>query len=156
VCSFDGRASTDENPTGLTYQWTFGLVGTASGPTPTKTFSSPGSYPVTLLVKDEWGATSSTQVTVPISTPPGNTAPTPAMAASCTNLFCTVNAAGTVDPNAGDAVTYSWNWGDGTPASTGQSTTHSYAGAGTFTIQLTVTDGWGATATKSTQVTVAP
>jgi PKD repeat protein len=152
VCSFDGRSSTDENPTGLTYQWTYGVVGTATGPTPSKTFTAPGDYTVTLTVKDEWNATSSTQVSVPISTPAGNAAPTPALAASCTDLFCTVSAAGTQDPNAGDAVTYSWSWGDGSPSSTGQSTTHTYAGPGTFTVQLTATDGWGASAVTSAQV----
>jgi hypothetical protein len=156
VCSFDGRGSTDENPTALTYSWVFGLLGTASSPTPTKTFTSAGTVPVTLAVKDEWGATSSTQVNVPISTPPGNVAPTPALSVSCIGLFCTVSGAGTQDSNVGDAVSYTWTWGDATPTSTGQSASHTYAAGGPFTIQLTATDGWGASASTSTQVNVSP
>ncbi|MFL6287831.1 MAG: PKD domain-containing protein, partial [Actinomycetes bacterium] len=156
VCSFDGRSSTDENPTALTYAWSFGLLGTATSPTPTKTFTSAATYPVTLTVKDEWGATSSTQVNVPISTPPGNVAPTPAISVSCSGLFCTVTGAGTLDPDAGDAVTYAWDWGDGSPTSAGQSASHTYAGGGPYTVQLTATDGWGASATTSTQVNVSP
>ena len=154
VCFFDGRTSTDENPTGLTYLWTFGVTGTATTPSVTRTFTAPGTYDVTLQVKDEWGATSSKLLSVPISTPAGNLAPVPAIAASCTGLFCTVNSAGTTDPNTSDVITYSWNWGDGTPASTGPFSGHTYTGNGTYTITVTATDGWGVSATKTAQVTV--
>ena len=156
VCSFDGRASTDENPTGLTYQWTFGAAGSATGPTPVKTFTAPGNYDVTLTVRDEWGATASTQIPLVITTPAGNAAPTPQLTTLCSGMSCAVSGAGTLDANAGDVVSYSWNWGDGTSASTGQTGSHAYATPGTFTVELTVTDGWGAAAMTSTQVTVAP
>ena len=42
VCTFDGRTSTDENAGSLTYSWSFGTQGTATGPLPTKTFTAPG------------------------------------------------------------------------------------------------------------------
>ena len=54
VCTFDGRTSTDENTASLTYTWSFGTQGSASGPLPTKTFTAPGIFPVTLTVRDEW------------------------------------------------------------------------------------------------------
>lgn len=57
VCTFDGRGSTDENTASLTYAWSFGTQGTATGPLPTKTFTAPGTFPVTLTVKDEWTVT---------------------------------------------------------------------------------------------------
>src|SRR5207342_2929943 len=31
MCTFDGRSSTDENPNSLTYSWSFGTQGTATG-----------------------------------------------------------------------------------------------------------------------------
>jgi hypothetical protein len=154
TCSFDGRGSTDENPTALTYSWSFGALGSASSPTPSKTFTSAGNFPVTLTVKDEWGATSSTQINVPISVPPGNAAPSPAIAFSCSGRFCIVSGAATQDPNVGDTVAYTWNWGDGTPTSTGDGVSHTYLTDGTFTVQLTATDGWGASATTSLPLTV--
>jgi PKD repeat protein len=154
VCEFDGTASTDENPTGLTYQWTYGTAGSATGPKPVKTFTAPGTYDVTLTVKDEWGATASTVIPVSITTPTGNLAPAPQLTRLCSGMSCAVSGAGTLDPNSGDVVSYSWNWGDGTSPSTGQTGSHAYLAPGTFTIQLTVTDGWGASATTSTQVTV--
>ena len=63
--------------------------------------------------------------------PSGNSAPVPTFARSCTGLTCSVSSQGTVDPNTGDTITYSWNWGDGTAPSTGATpAAHVYAAAG--------------------------
>lgn len=43
-------------------------------------------------------------------------------------------------PSAGPIASYVWNWGDGTPNSTGVTAQHTYAAAGRYTITLTVTD----------------
>src|SRR5215210_22045 len=51
----------------------------------------------------------------------------------------------------GDALTYSWNFGDG-GTSTSQNPTHSYQRLGFYDATLTVTDGKGGTATRTTQV----
>ena len=63
------------------------------------------------------------------------------------------NAAGTLDPDAGDVLTYAWNFGDGTTA-TGASTTKTFADNGTYTVVLTVTDRFGFAVTRRQQVTV--
>ena len=49
-----------------------------------------------------------------------------------------------------------WQWGDGTPNTTGNnaSPTHVYANAGTYTITLTVTDAFGCTKTTTKNVVV--
>jgi large repetitive protein len=155
VCTFDGRGSTDEDTASLTYSWVFGTTqGTATGPLPIKTFTAPGTFPVTLTVKDEWNATATTIINVTIAEPAGNTAPTPVFAFNCIALACGTSSAGTVDPNLGDVISYLWNWGDLTATSTGASATHSYALAGTYTISLTTTDGWGKAATITHTVTM--
>jgi hypothetical protein len=51
-------------------------------------------------------------------------------------------------------VSYSWNFGDGTPASTETSPSHTYAAAGTYSVVLTGKGDTGATATKTVSVTV--
>ena len=104
VCTFDGRASTDENPTSLTYTWNFGTQGTATGPLPTKTFTAPPGAPfqVTLTVRDEWQLThTSAPQNVTIVEPAGNSAPVPTFIRSCNGLTCSVNSQGTADPNTG-------------------------------------------------------
>src|SRR5260370_13920974 len=56
----------------------------------------------------------------------------------------TGSASGGVAP-----YSYSWNFGDGTPASTAQSPSHIYATAGTYTAKLTVSDNAGHKATAN-------
>lgn len=155
VCVFDGRSSTDENTSTLTYSWHFGGQGTASGPLPTKTFTRAGVFAVTLTVKDEWTLTNtSIAQEVAIVEPTGNAAPVPTFVQSCTGLSCSANSAGSVDPNRGDTVTYSWDWGDATAPGTGSASSHSYSAAATYTVTLTATDGWGRSATTTRTVNV--
>jgi cytochrome c len=56
------------------------------------------------------------------------------------------------DPDAGDTVTYSWDFGDGSAASSEQNPSHTYAEPGDYTAKLTVSDG-EATATRNVPVT---
>ncbi len=160
VCSFDGRTSTDENTPALTYSWSYGTSttgvsqGTGTGPVPVKTYTAAGTYTVTLTVKDEWGATGTTTLTVPVAEPTGNRAPAPVMALSCQGLVCSTSSSGTTDPDTGDSVTSTWDWGDGTAVSTGTSATHTYASTGSYTVTLTAADGWGRSATTSKPLTL--
>ena len=58
------------------------------------------------------------------------------------------------DPD-GTIASYAWAFGDGTPdGTTGPTTDHDYAAAGTYTVVLTITDNSGATATATQTLTV--
>jgi PKD repeat protein len=167
ICQFDGRHSTDESPATLSYAWNYGTnavgapAGSGTGPNPKKTFTSAGSYTVTLVVTDQWGVASDpVTVTVPITEPTGNQPPTAVLnEPACAGLTCNFSAVGTTDPNTGDTITYAWDFGD--PASgvnntrTGAAGSHAFLAPGTYTVTLTATDGWGRSGTPVTrQVTV--
>jgi PKD repeat protein len=62
------------------------------------------------------------------------------------------SAAGTSDPQ-GQALTYAWNFGDGTTGA-GISPTHVYSGAGTYTVLLTVTDTSALSGTSTSKATI--
>jgi len=156
VCTFDGRTSTDENTPTLTYAWDFGN-GTGTGPLPTRTYTSAKTYAVTLTVKDEWGATATQTKSVTITEPTGNVAPKPVInPPACAGLSCNFSGVGSADPNVGDTFTYAWDFKDGSPASTSTSTapTHTFPAAGTYPVQLTVTDGWGKAQSTTLDITV--
>jgi predicted outer membrane repeat protein len=71
--------------------------------------------------------------------------PTPPLGAP-TNFAATVSAGTT-------PITYTWDFGDGTPAGTGAHVAHTYAVAGQFTVTLTATNSLGNVST-TTQVNV--
>jgi PKD repeat protein len=130
------------------YLWTFGDGSTSTIAKPVHTYATAGTYPVTLVVTDTLGATSSTAAT---SVSPTHSAPVPSFSAPTTGLTVAVNASATTASD-GATLTYDWNWGDGSTHGSGVSATHKYAAAGNYTVTLTVTDSIGSTATLATPI----
>ncbi len=87
----------------------------------------------------------------------GNTPPTAAASATPTSgvapLSVQFSSSGSSDPD-GDPITFSWNFGDGSAASTAPNPQHTYSANGTYTAVLTVSDNRGGTATASVVITV--
>ncbi len=153
TCSFDGGSSTDGDGDALTYDWDWG-DGTAHGTTATAshTFLTGGSKTVTLTVSDPDDATGVDTVVANPVAPPVNVAPTAHITApACTNLDCSFTGSTSSDPDS-DTLTYSWDFGDGTPAATTANPVHTYATAGAKTVILTVNDGHSHTDTDSVVV----
>lgn len=68
-------------------------------------------------------------------------------------LMVSVNAGASSDPESG-ALTYSWNFGDGTATQTGLTATHSYTTLGEIPVTLTVTDNLGLSSSTTDTVKV--
>jgi PKD repeat protein len=67
TCSFDGSASHDSDDGIVMWSWNFGDGTSGSNPTTTHSYFKPGTYVVTLTVKDAHGATASQSSTVTVS-----------------------------------------------------------------------------------------
>ena len=155
VCSFDGRGSTDENAATLAYAWNFGNGRTATGSVPKLTYTAAGTFTVTLTVKDEYGVAATTTLPVTISEPAGNVAPTAVISPpNCGGLVCNFSGLTSTDPNVGDVVTYSWDFGDATLPSAASGPSHTFLTAGSYLVTLTAKDGWGKSTTATVTVTV--
>jgi glucose/arabinose dehydrogenase/type 1 glutamine amidotransferase len=81
-------------------------------------------------------------------------APTPAPAASATTTAQATPMTMSFSPGRSGGVSYRWDFGDGSPASTEANPRHAYARGGEFTATLTVTYADGAKEVTKTQVKV--
>src|SRR6266702_4313967 len=152
TCNF---TSTSSDPDGsiAAYSWNFGDGSPAvTTPNPSHTYGAAGTYTVTLQVTDNQGATNSSSQSVTVTA--ANQPPIASFTQSCSALTC--NFTSTSSDPEGTIAAYSWDFGDGTPASTLQNPSHTYAAGGSYTVQLTVTDNQGATNATSHTVGVTP
>ncbi|MGL1887615.1 MAG: glycoside hydrolase family 9 protein [Reichenbachiella sp.] len=154
VVSFTGTAS-DADGDALTYSWEFGDGNTATTASATNTYATEGTYTAILTVDDGNGGTDSKSITVVVSDEPINTAPDATASATPTSGTAPllVNFTGSGTDADGDALTYSWDFGDGNSANS-MLATNTYTSAGTYTAILTVDDGNGGTDAVSLSITV--
>lgn len=155
---FSGMSSSDPDGAITAYAWRFGTAGTAIDPTPTYTFLTEGTFPVTLTVTDDMGATDTATLNVTLQAPGTAVAPTADPGGPYTGtagVALTLDGSGSMDPD-GSIASYSWDFGDETTAEVMQPTTSkTYMAAGTYAISLTVTDNTGMTGTQTTTATIA-
>lgn len=133
--------------------WSFSDGTTSYGESPQRSFADDGVHSGQLTVTDITGlsATRAFSVTVANALPTAQAGPDTSGAWGRPIAFTGQG----VDPGSGDqaTLTYSWDWGDGTPGTGGASASHTYATPGVRVATLTVCDDHGC-ATDTTTVTV--
>ena len=152
ACSFDDR-STDADGKIAGWAWNFGDGSTATDAKPQHTYSSAGSYTVTLQVTDDAGGSKSVSASVAVAPRPNQPPSAGFTPPSCTAGVPCQFQDGSADSD-GSIASRSWTFGDGSTSSD-LNPAHTFAAANSYTVTLTVTDDKGVTATVSSNVTVS-
>ena len=140
----------------LSYDWDFGDGTTDTGLPISYTYGSAGNYTVELTVEDGQGGSDTATVALTVQAGgSGNEAPSAAFAVSPADpsVGQAVSFANNSSDPDGDPLTYQWDFGDGATSSDA-SPSHTYNSAGSFTVQLTVTDDNGNSDTASQTINV--
>ena len=156
VITFDASASTispDDEETAITYSWDWDGDGTYDEAVETSTithaYTEAGTYEVVLKVTafEDIEATDTVTVTIEGS----NEAPISDSGGPYTAVVgeeLAFDGSGSEDSD-GEITGYAWNFGDGSTG-TGEAPAHTYAGAGEYTVSLTVKDDDGEVSGPST------
>ena len=136
------------NPTG--WEWNFGDGSTSTEQNPEHTFSSEGTYTVTLVASNGDGSSDVKSMVITINrvlTPPAAnfTANPKEGYAPLTVKF--------TDTSTNNPTRWQWNFGDG-QTSTVQNPEHTFSNEGVYTVSLVATNGDGSSGEKSMDITV--
>ncbi|HEX3047611.1 MAG TPA: PKD domain-containing protein [Bacillota bacterium] len=138
----------------ITWNFGDGSPDQYGGTTVTHTYSSPGSYNaiVTAVCDDDIYAEAGQKITVMVANHP----PSVVLTASPTSglVPLTVNFTAYANDPDGDVMSYTWDFGDGSPGEWGRATmSHIYQNAGTYNARVTVRDEKGGSASAQQTIT---
>jgi parallel beta-helix repeat protein len=156
----DASASTDTDNSPIeSYAFDFGdgtTRGPQSSPTVEHTYESAGTYTLKVTVTDTKGLASSSTTAIIANDAPPAAALTVTPSSGRAPLAVTADASGSSDPGSTPIDSYRFDFGDGTTTGpqAGATAQHTYQEAGTYTVEVTVTDTAGNSSAATTQVTV--
>ena len=148
-------ASTSGSAPITSWAWSFGDGSTSTEQNPTHSYTSAGTYTVSLMVTTSVGSDTETKSSYITATTSGTT-PTASFNASVTHGTAplTVTFTDSSDPGSSDITSWFWSFGDN-KTSTEQNPVHTYTSVGTYTVFLKVTSAVGNhTTTKTNYITV--
>lgn len=156
---FNGTRSVDPDGAIISYEWDFGDGESGRGATPIHAYRMPGMYTVTLTVTDNSATScnvSSDQITVNVNSPPVANAGPDQTVGTTTVVF---DGTASYDPDnpggmTGNALIYTWDFGDGSPGKQGPTPFHTYQKPGQYIVTLTVQDRSGTECNISTDTMI--
>jgi uncharacterized repeat protein (TIGR01451 family) len=149
--SFSGSATLTNCLSPASYAWAFGDGQTSTQQNPSHAYAAAGTYTWTLTVTaDSTTCTKTGVITVCALTCSASASVSSGQAPLAVSFTASASAPG----GCTVAVTYDWNFGDGSSHSSAQNPTHTYSTAGSFAWSLLVTAG-GVTCTKTGTITVS-
>jgi len=151
--TFDASLSVDQGAKIVEYIWDFGDGSSAVGPIVSHTYTSGGSFKVTLRVFDAAGQSDgrSTELRVHHPKPTAEFKFSPPRPATGETIW--FDAAASSSPN-GAIVDYRWSFGDGEWSDEGPQVQYTYWSGKTYPVTLTITDEVGQQATVTHRVEV--
>jgi PKD repeat protein len=123
------------------WAWDFGDGGSSTGRNPVHTYAAAGTYTVSLMASNSGGASTCTKTDLIV------VLPVPLVASFTTSVptaGCAPLAVSFTDTSSGPVTSWLWEFGDGSTSAL-QNPTHVYAGVGTYTVSLTVSNTGGST-----------
>jgi PKD repeat protein len=145
-----GSATCDPHSSITLYEWDFGDGQSATGKITYHSYLNPGTYTVTLTVRDHGGRSDTDTTTVTIIIPPIADVGGPYLGRA--NEIMTFDGGASYDFD-GSIASYHWDFGDGSEG-TGVTPSHIYSSPGTYTITLTVYDADGLSDEDSITTTI--
>lgn len=150
-----GASDPDGDP--MTFAWIFGDGGTSATNNPTHVYATAGIYTATVTVTDIAGEAVTQSITINVFHHFDR--PIARFMSSDLNGYVGqplgFDASFSTDPK-NNIVSYSWDFGDGSPKGSGQLISRDYTATGTYTITLTVIDGEGLTDTTTITMVIMP
>lgn len=157
MVNFDASSSSDPEGDSLKFHWDFGNGFEGNYNSATQIYSA-GTYTATLTVTDSLGKTDKASVTITVSeNETANQAPTAIISAvspMLANVKSEIFFDGSASTDDGTIVSYEWALDNGDTRE-GPSFNYAYTEAGTYSVQLIVTDDQGSKNATSVVVQVA-
>ena len=139
---------TNTSTNAVSYCWDFRDKSSSTDENPTHTYARSGTYNVKLTVQNIAGVSDTVTQTITVIANPVAGFTYRANAGNSLIIGFTNTST--------DAVSYSWDFGDGSPAESARRPMHTYAEPGTYTVTLTAQNTVGAAATVTQNITVSP
>lgn len=140
LCLGESMLFANNSILGNTFSWDFGDGVTSTMTSPGHTYTSIGAFTTSLVATTAFGCTDTMSVAVYIDSIPN--------ADFDFSIECFGSTTQFTNTSSGSPISYTWNFGDGSPTDNSTNPSHLYSAAGSYMVSLTATNGVNCTNTS--------